>query len=61
MFDIHFHWYPKDLLERAREAYPHHGFLRLPFEKLRNRVDFLLNFSFAALVGVLFRYLMVIL
>ena len=33
MFDIHFHWYPKDLLERAREAYPHHGFLRLPFEK----------------------------
>ncbi|MDP2646262.1 MAG: amidohydrolase family protein [Desulfobacterales bacterium] len=32
MFDVHFHWYPKDLLELARKAYPQHHFLRLPFE-----------------------------
>ena len=37
------------------------GLLRLPFAKLRNRTDFLLNFVFAAAVGLLFRRLVEIL
>ena len=34
------------------------GLLRLSSERLRNVTDFLLNISFAAAVGILFRYLM---
>ena len=41
MFDVHFHWFPKDLLELARKAYPHHHFLRLPFEKTEDSLRYM--------------------
>ena len=37
------------------------GLLRIPFKKLRNRTDFILNFLWAAAVGLAFRRLMEIL
>lgn len=38
MFDAHFHWFPGDLLERARQAFPNMFQLRLPFEQIEDSI-----------------------
>ncbi|MBI4316872.1 MAG: amidohydrolase [Chloroflexi bacterium] len=38
MFDVHFHWFPEDLLERARQRFPDVFFLRLPLERIDDSI-----------------------